>query len=113
MFYLLVRVAVRIQSRKARMTAGSTTQVRRSKNDRGDILEGFHFHFVCMRRALTRFMTVADGIPIKISTGTIATRPLTSPTTTSFEYEWSINNLKDCSSAGSRDLHIGACHFFW
>ena len=108
MFYLLVRFAVRKQSETPRMTVGSTTQVRRSKNDRGDILEGFHFHFVCMRRALTRFMTVAAGIPITIGKGTIATRP---PTT--FEFSWLVNNQKDCSSAQSRDLHIGTCHLFW
>ena len=108
MFYLLVRVAVQIQSRKARMTAGSTTQVRRSKNDRGDTSGGFHFYFVYIRRALTRFMTVADGSAITIRQGTIATRP---PTT--FEFSWLVNNQKDCSSAQTRDLHIGACNLFW
>ena len=110
MFYLLVRVAVQIQSREARMTAGSTSQVRRSKNDRGDTSGGFHFYFVYIRRALTRFMTVADGSAITIRQGTIATRPPTTTFTTT-TYAWLVNNQKDCSSAQSRDLHIGACHF--
>jgi len=48
------------------------------------------------------------GIPITIGKGTIATRPPTTPsTTTSFEYGWLLKLEKDCSSLQSRDLHIG------
>jgi len=50
----------------------------------------------------------SDGSNITIAKGTTATRPPTTPAaTTTFEFGWSINKQKDCSSAQSRDLHIG------
>ena len=84
--FLLVRVAVRKQSRDPRMTAGSTTQVRRIKNDRGGNTSG-GCHFVYMCRAQTRFMTVAGA----------------------FKFDWLEETGHDCASKDfSSNLAIGA-----